>query len=66
MKLSEYIDLYHGGNIARFARAIGETPSLVHHWLNNGGYTVEPNRIVKVMRELPQSEIDHVKKVRES
>jgi hypothetical protein len=65
MKLSEHIEKYHGGNISKFGKSIGQNTPLIHHWLNNGGYKVEEGRILKVMRVLPQSELDHIKRIDE-
>ena len=63
MKLSEHINFYHGGNVTRFAASIGESRQVVTAWLANG-YTIDYSKVFKVVRNLPQSEIDHVKKVR--
>lgn len=64
MKLHEHIKTYHNGVVAQFAKSIGQTPQLVAHWLGSGGYAVVNNEIIKRVRKLPQSELDHIKKVR--
>ena len=64
MKLSEHINLYHGGNVTKFATSIGESRQVVANWLANG-YAIDSDSVLKVVKALPQSEIDHIKKARE-
>jgi hypothetical protein len=63
MKLSEHINLYHGGNVTKFAASIGESRQVVANWLAVG-HVIDGEGVYKVIRTLPQTEIDHVKRVR--
>ena len=65
MGLAEHIKFYHGGNVSKFARGIGQPRDKVERWLAKG-CSIDSIRIFDVVCKLPQSEIDHVKRVRES
>ena len=65
MKLSEHIDMYYGGNVAKFCRSMGiKNHQQIHNLLARGGYAVNRTEIYKTYMKLPQSAIDHVKKIR--
>ena len=63
MKLSEHINLYYGGNIKKFAKIAGKNYTTVINQVA-AGWCIDNTRVFKVGYDLPQSAIDHVKKVR--
>jgi hypothetical protein len=65
MGLAEHIRLYHGGNISLFARSVGQTRDRIDRCLANS-CSVDGSRVFSVVFELPQTEIDHIKKVKEA
>ena len=63
MKLREHINLYHGGNVSRFAKSFGEPRGNVNYWLSSD-YEIDNFRVFKTVKKITQSELDHVKKVK--
>jgi hypothetical protein len=63
MKLSEHVELYHGGNAKKYAQSVGIPYTTALNQIANG-FCVDGTRVFKVFYDLPQTELDHVKKVR--
>lgn len=56
MKLTEYIEKYHSGNKADFARVNEVTPQHVTKWVN-GDYIVIDGVLYSPRRELKEKEL---------
>jgi hypothetical protein len=63
MKLSEHVELYHGGNVKKYAKSVNIPYTTAINQIANG-FCVDGTRVFKVFYDLPQTEIDHIKKVR--
>jgi len=65
MKLSEHVNLYHGGNAKKFAASVNKPYTTVLNQIASG-WCIDKYKVFDVKYDLPQCEIDHVKKVKES
>jgi hypothetical protein len=65
MKLSEHVNLYHGGNAKKFAASVNKPYTTVLNQIAQG-WSVNNTEVFDVKYKLTQTEIDHIKKIKEA